>query len=189
LPLFDLLPSEAVANFRLQIHSLRLSHCNCRTKSRTQVKWIPKVREIQPRATRSRILTEHLETEQPSVVTGGPPMYSPGGQPHTVPMQQMSPQQGMPPQVMYQMAPQVTGHPQPQMVYAGHQPPMGQPHPGGQPMQSPGQGMVPAGTMPTQYQTAMPIPALSVSNAPVDCPSCGQRAMTTTAMVSGGTTQ
>jgi hypothetical protein len=41
----------------------------------------------------------------------------------------------------------------------------------------------------SQYKTAAPIAALGRSPAPVDCPSCGQRALTTTSFVVGNTAQ
>lgn len=40
-----------------------------------------------------------------------------------------------------------------------------------------------------QYQTATPLASLNRSPAPVDCPSCGERAMTVTSFESGNTTQ
>lgn len=40
-----------------------------------------------------------------------------------------------------------------------------------------------------QFQTSMPLSALSRSPAPVDCPSCGQRALTSVQYESGDNAQ
>lgn len=56
---------------------------------------------------------------------------------------------------------------------------------GSMPIQTVGQ-MQPAGK---HFQAAVPLGALSGSPAPVDCPACGQRALTMTEHEIGGTTQ
>lgn len=65
-------------------------------------------------------------------------------------------------------------------------------HQQGHGAQGQGVGVGAAGTAPPDYskfRTAVPISALSSSAAPVDCPSCHQRAMTATKLESGNTTK
>lgn len=62
--------------------------------------------------------------------------------------------------------------------------------PGAQvPLRVPVPTAAPAAATGSQYRNATPIAALGESSAPVDCPSCGQRALTSTNFVVGNTTQ
>lgn len=98
-----------------------------------------------------------------------PPQGQPGQGPYTV--QQPVVATGMPPM---QQVPSPTGQPGVILVQQGTMPvqPAGQTQPAGH-----------------QYQTALPLAALTGSPAPVDCPACGQRALTVTESETGGTTQ
>ncbi|KAF2712307.1 hypothetical protein K504DRAFT_499410 [Pleomassaria siparia CBS 279.74] len=76
-----------------------------------------------------------------------------------------------------------TGSPPPQQNQSGYI----QPQPG-QPQQAPhNPGMPPQQQSGTVYQTVTPIANLNRSPAPVDCPACGQRAMTNVAYKTGNT--
>jgi lipopolysaccharide-induced tumor necrosis factor-alpha factor len=86
--------------------------------------------------------------------------------------QQQQPQQGIPmvpqqPTPVYEKAPE---YPQQQQQQV--------------PMQSP-----PVHVQGHQFMTAMPLAALSRSPAPVDCPSCGARALTACSYQSGDNAQ
>jgi len=101
-----------------------------------------------------------------------------------------SPQQQVPQQHFVQQP--TDGQPQVQYIYVQ------QPMPAQQPMQT-GQANVPLQTIAPQqtggqgvarggYQFATPLQSLNLGPAPVDCPVCGQRGLTNTAMVSGDKT-
>jgi lipopolysaccharide-induced tumor necrosis factor-alpha factor len=87
------------------------------------------------------------------------------------------------PPAFAQQPQQHAGSPQPQHPQGAHMPPqMGaaaQPQPGMPPQQQSG----------TVYQNVTPIASLGRGPAPVDCPACGQRAMTNVAFETGNTTQ
>lgn len=74
--------------------------------------------------------------------------------------------------------PEIVEHPIPT-----HQPPMQQAYGHAPPVQHVHQ------TTQHNFRTATPIAALGRNGAPVDCPSCGNRAMTITNFVAGNTTQ
>jgi hypothetical protein len=94
-------------------------------------------------------------------------------QPQAVPVAQLQQQQ---PQ-MVQMQPQMVYQQQPQMV---QQPQMAYQQPQQRVIQMPSTQV---------YQSAMPVQALGEGAAPIDCPSCHQRAITSTTYKSGDCTQ
>jgi hypothetical protein len=87
-------------------------------------------------------------------------------QPQAVPQQQQQQQQGIPmvpqqPTPVYEKAPEYPPQqPAPMPMHQGH-----------------------------QFMTAMPLAALTRSPAPVDCPSCGARALTACSYQSGDNAQ
>lgn len=112
-----------------------------------------------------------------------PPMYH--QDPNAIQMQQQYPPQQQqyphsvgaqspPPQQMYGQSP-TPQHPQEAYF-------QGQPQQQRGAVTSPGDGQ-------RQYASATPLPNLQQGSAPVDCPACGQRAMTVTNMETGNTTQ
>ncbi|KAF2654493.1 hypothetical protein K491DRAFT_693799 [Lophiostoma macrostomum CBS 122681] len=120
--------------------------------------------------------------------TGQPPMYSDPNQQHAQYHQQ---QQGM---YAQPQQPQYTGSPAPQEQYKGEgymspQPQaQGQQYPPQQQQQQQQQpGMPPQQPSGMVYQNVTPIASLNRSPAPVDCPACGQRAMTNCSFETGNT--
>jgi lipopolysaccharide-induced tumor necrosis factor-alpha factor len=92
------------------------------------------------------------------------------------------------PNAQYQQQPpafaqQHAGSPQPQHPQGAHMPPQTGAAAHLQP------GMPPQQHSGTVYQNVTPIASLGRGPAPVDCPACGQRAMTNVAFETGNTTQ
>ncbi|OCK86319.1 hypothetical protein K432DRAFT_376825 [Lepidopterella palustris CBS 459.81] len=115
-------------------------------------------------------------------VTGQPPIYQDPNQPQMHQQQPMYQQQPPQPQMAYAPPTQ-----QPQGAYIAPQQPIQQQYQ--QPIQhqqNPGMPLQqPSGTV---YQNATPVASLGRGPAPVDCPACGQRAMTNVAFETGNTT-
>ena len=108
--------------------------------------------------------------------------------PYNEPQQALQPQntyqQIQQPQNTYQQGIPMTADPQVQGQQPGQQQLQGQ-----QPVQQQFQGQQQGQQQQQLYVSATPIAALNRSPAPVDCPSCGQRALTITNLEVGNTTQ
>jgi len=91
---------------------------------------------------------------------------------------------------------QTMTYPQNQMAYPQQQPSFHQGVPAQHPNQQQAFNQQPSAPMPQQqmpaqarqFQTAMAIPNLGMGAAPVDCPMCGQRAVTSISYHAGNTT-
>ncbi|KAF1842558.1 uncharacterized protein K460DRAFT_370529 [Cucurbitaria berberidis CBS 394.84] len=97
--------------------------------------------------------------------------------------QQQPPTYHQDPNMQYQQQQPVYAQ-QPQQQYAGSPPPQ---QPQGAYIQPQQPGMPPQQQGGNVYQNVTPIASLSRGPAPVDCPACGQRAMTNTAFEIGNT--
>src|ERR1700722_9237438 len=124
------------------------------------------------------------------------PISHPGSPPPAFQQEGMSPVgmiQYQPPPIAYQQQPQMGYSPQPPF----NQQPVYPQQPNQQPNQQLNQQqafppqMVPQQmpSQPRQFQNTMAIPNLGMGAAPVDCPICGSRTMTSISYHTGNTTQ
>jgi len=135
----------------------------------------------------------NYNTEQPQYNMEQPQMQPPAGAANTQPgmTDYKGPDMAQPQLVngMY-YAPQQGGMINPQYTGGAYpMPPGGAYQPAGQPwgQQQPAMAQQPVGAAPI-YQTAIPLMALSMGSAPVDCPVCRKRGLTRTEFQAGNTT-